>query len=681
VKQGSEYGSIVGLRRNPVIAVGAVGVVIGGLAIGLLNGGGGSNSTSASGGPPGGGSASEDTPRVPHNKVAAVYNTFGADPRNTTVLKKITDPLASEGYQIESYVDTIEGAGPGQGTATLDNFTKKLPQASVIIINTHGHDFSGESQECSLGKGLTRCAIDPSGVTTTSTAPKVERSKTVQPVLHVEWYPTWEAEQQAYDRYVGPGGGYDKEWLYDPVTDKGALLATTLVDIRPGDFVVPDANGNPDPSLGGARPWLGITKAGIEHFFKGKNIDFIDNLACHSMSMATAFDARSYFGHASTACLLFEFFDEAKLFDRLVGKSGVEARPTDKAYALGGFEDAFFQLAPDSKPVVLSPAVKETSPREGGVVKPGETTAASIKFDAAMKQDSADGIVSVSGCSGKVENPKWSSETELKFDITIPKDQPEKSMTVTVHQDQALADPGTDDNHHLDGDQDPADKPGLAPNRDDYVYNLSCTNAAVVNVEVRYTGTITADYTEGGLSYNVNFTWDETQVQAFQFTDGRVEYLPREPPTLTASGMTTTSGRTGGPEEACTYTAAPAPVTTITINARENPGASPRVRTADVLALYPGSAQEEGNDQLLASGSCLTSGRGPQPFLFYNPNGNFDPGGTLSAAQAAQLDGIDLDALASTPRVVEFPFEYTQPGTPSGSDHVVGSATLTVSLR
>ena len=683
----------MGLSRTQAIAGAvAVGLIGGAAALGLTRGGG-SSSTSASGGPSGGAgggnAASEDTPHVPHNNKAAIYNVFGLDPPNTKLINDLNDRLDREGYKTNLYVDSSEGGGGGQGGATLDNFVKMADEASVIIINAHGQDFAGNSQDCTIGKGgkgLTRCAIpDPAVPAPTTYVPTVERSTQVQPVIQVEWYPTWEDEQKAFDRYV-QSGKYDKNWLYDPKLPNGEFYAPTLLPWRPGDWAPPDANGNQITSLGGARPWLGITQEGIEHFFKGKNVDFIDNLACHSMAVASAFDARSYFGHASTACTGFEVTDEITLFDRLLGKSGVEARPTDKAFALGGFKDPFFQLDPSSKPVVLSPAVKEVSPKEGAVVKPGETTAASITFDAAMKQDSAEGIVSVSGCSGKVENPKWNSETELKFDITIPKDQPEKSMTVTVHQDKALADPGTDDNHHLDGNQSPADKSGEAPNRDDYVYRLSCTNAAVLNVEVRYTGTMTADYTEGGFSYHVQFTWDEVQVGSFEFSDGRVQYLPLQPATLTASGMATSTGRPGAIQDACAYTAPAAPTSTITINAREDPGPSGRVRTTQVVAQMPNAAATQGGSQnsglLTASGSCTSdSGKGAYPFLFSHPSGTADADGSFAKAGAPTLDGLDLDKLRGSPTVVELPFEYTQTSNTGGTDHVFGQATVTVSLR
>jgi hypothetical protein len=686
----------VGLSRKQTVAAGVVVALVGGAtAFGLIRGGG-SSSTSTGGGPSGGGggaAASGDTPRVPHNNVAAIYNLFGASTDDTKTVDEIEARLKDEGYDVSRrYEDKTEGAG-GQGTATLANFVKMADEASVIIINGHGQDFSKATQSClvpngQISKGLIRgCGTspDPEPPPDDTVAPAPEASRQ-QPMLQVEWYPTWKAEQAALKRYIDTYK--DATWFYDPYADfPDHIVASTLVTKRPGDstIVYPDNSISPD----GGRPWLGITAAGIEHFFKGKQIDFIDNMACHSSALAKSFDARAYFGHSNVACSGFEAKDEITLFDRLIGESGVEARPTDKAFAMDGFIDRFFELAPDSKPVVLSPAVKEVSPKEGGVVKPGEKTPASITFDAAMNQDSADGIVSVSGCSAKVENPKWNSPTELKFDVTIPKDQPEKSMTVTVHQDKALADPGTADNHHLDGDQDPADKSGLAPNRDDYVYRLACTDAAVVTVEVHYTGTMNAEYSEGAFGYNVNFTWDETQVAEFQFVGGRVDYLtaPGEPSVLTVSGMATSTGRTGSMQDACAYSAPATPRSTITINAREDPGASGRVRTTQIIAQIPNSADgsaggSERSGLLTASGSCTSeSAKGPYPYLFAHPSGTSDADGSFTRAAAPTLDGIDIDKLVGSPMVVNLPFDYMQTSNTGGTDHVFGSATLTVSIR
>ena len=97
-------------------------MVLGAAALGLGRGvASASDSTPSGGGLPSGGSTggakNEDTPRVPHNNVAAIYDLFGA--RGEPALKDIKGRLESEGYKVNLYQDTIEGSAPGHGNATL----------------------------------------------------------------------------------------------------------------------------------------------------------------------------------------------------------------------------------------------------------------------------------------------------------------------------------------------------------------------------------------------------------------------------------------------------------------------------------------------------------------------------------------------------------------------------------
>jgi len=324
-----------------------------------------------------------------------------------------------------------EGAG-SQGGATLANFVGMAKRASVIIINAHGLDFSGDEQSCTRGKAISRCttAIDPPASTSTTALPATTtlpttttttKPKTLSPALQVEWYPTWAAEQAAYNRYVA--SGYDPSWLFDPYdpANNSVFWAQTLIPWRDGDHASIDAQGKLITTGGGERPWLGITAKGIAHFFQGANVDLVDNLACHSIALATSFNARSYFGHASTACAGFEAHDEPTLFDRLIGKSGVPARPTTKAFALGGFDDKYFQLAEGAQAVVLSPAVESVTPNDQAHVDRATSNKASVVFDAVMDESSPDSVVSIQGCDAKVQGARWSNDHTLAFEITVPK--------------------------------------------------------------------------------------------------------------------------------------------------------------------------------------------------------------------------------------------------------------------
>jgi hypothetical protein len=200
------------------------------------------------------------------------------------------------------------------------------------------------------------------------------------------------------------------------------LWARTLIPYRPGTadgYAGASASSVPSPGEVGLRPWLGITASGIAHFFKGRDIGIVDNLACHSMALAPSFDAQTYFGHADIACANFESEDEPKLFDRLTGIEGVENRTTTAAFAQGGFVDTAFQIDSSSTPVVLSPAVLDTSPGSGGSVK-GLTTPVAVNFDAEMDATRPNEVVTVSGCSATIKNAKWSAGSALKFDLEIP---------------------------------------------------------------------------------------------------------------------------------------------------------------------------------------------------------------------------------------------------------------------
>ena len=165
----------------------AVAVVAGAFAISAT---GGSNGSRVVVGPPSSGASAEptvpnagsgassgngsadSTPHVPRNNVVNIYNVFGLNDVDAPILDGITKRLASEGYAVTEYKDLTEGAG-SQGGATLANFVGMAQRASVIIINAHGIDFSGEEQACTRGKAITRCTttIDSPESTSTTALP------------------------------------------------------------------------------------------------------------------------------------------------------------------------------------------------------------------------------------------------------------------------------------------------------------------------------------------------------------------------------------------------------------------------------------------------------------------------------------------------------------------------------
>ena len=182
---------------------------------------------------------------VPHTQNAAIYDLFGLEPSNRKVIATIQQHLSQEGYSVKLYRDASEGAG-GHGGATLANFVKMARTASVIVINTHGTDFSGSSQVCSVGKGVARLGKDGN-----ADVVQICSKHKDEPVQQVEWYPTIEALHRAYTRYVTVGG-YKKAWLYESPSD---FMASTLMQARTGDFT------RKKETAEGFRPWSASPRA------------------------------------------------------------------------------------------------------------------------------------------------------------------------------------------------------------------------------------------------------------------------------------------------------------------------------------------------------------------------------------------------------------------------------------
>jgi hypothetical protein len=139
-------------------------------------------------------------PVVPRTQTAAIYDLFGLDPSNRKLLSTIEQHLSQEGYDVKLYRDSTEGAG-GHGGGTLANFVRMAKTASVIVINTHGTDFSGRSQVCTVGKGIARLPKDGN-----DDIVQICSRRAQEPVQQVEWYPTMAALHKAYNHYVTVGG-------------------------------------------------------------------------------------------------------------------------------------------------------------------------------------------------------------------------------------------------------------------------------------------------------------------------------------------------------------------------------------------------------------------------------------------------------------------------------------------
>ena len=587
---------------------------------------------------------------VPHNREAFIFDLFGVEPTDRKLIDGIATDLGDEGYRVTLLRDSTAGNG-GNGGATIESFVKMADTASVIVINTHGDDFSGTTQQsCELGKGLYR-------------GPPSDDVRVCvrSPLLLAEWFRTYADETEEYKHLIRDLK-WDPAWLFAPEPN---FFAPRLIR-NPAKGLVYEPGDN------GKRPWLGITASGIAHFFGPHRIELIDNLACHSATFATSFNAVAYFGHANQACDQFEEVDEPKLFDRLLGQEGVSVRSTTAAFGRGGFVDPFFRLA-ETAPVVLSPAVEQVSPADGTVVAPGTNVTGGVFFDARMEPSGVGGTVSASGCNAKLTAARWESPTHLAFELSIPKGASGNEVTLTVHSDKARGGDGSSINQWLDGNEKPKES-GFAPNRDDYVWHVACTNATFP-VKISLTGSfkdsysIPADkniYTHQPFFANTTFAWSESRVITVRFDDTTMS-TSNGNPSVTASGTSTTLNQSGGPEENCTWSPAPDAGQSTIVNAHDDPPSAHKVR---LTVAFP-----------TVSHSGVCSEQYPAPWLFWHPDSSAkpDPGGQLAALENGTYD-IDLESLRKRAFGRPFTIDYSETDSSGGTDRVTGSGKLTISL-
>ncbi len=229
---------------------------------------------------------------------------------------------------------------------------------------------------------------------------------------------------------------------------------------------------------------------------------------CDTSGLANDFTAESYFGY--NACIGADVIqsDLNVLFQDLSGENGLAQRTTTGASGYG----STFIPAPSNVPVTLSPAVTNVSPSAGSgigggsasanVTQPGSslerrdrllksdggsesntTTPVEVDFDTQMDTSmDPDKAVKVSGCGAEVTpgSGDWSDDgTQLTFDVSTPADAT-GNLTLTVQKNKAISEATTEGkNDNLDGNQNPLNTSGQAPNDTDYIWTLSCSNICI----------------------------------------------------------------------------------------------------------------------------------------------------------------------------------------------------------
>jgi hypothetical protein len=401
---------------------------------------------------------------VPTSQAAVIYDTFpdsGSFANDGIALKQIADGLQSEGYDVHSYgpvigSKTAEDLGPTyEGPGSISSFLS-IAKAGVAIIDTHGVNLAAPQKAKGVNcKGVSRAPV--ASAATLSPSPPSGSDLSVingaiplfcspllngvfkQPWILVQIYPF---EQEAIDEY------------HEAITTEGINRSyLQLATVKLTEYTAP------------VYLFL-MSRTGIDHYFMDNHLALADGMFCHSLTFASSFHSLSFYGYIPSTCSADDVPDTQLLWSRLFGKAGVSARSTTEAENLKGFKEDLL-LAPDSSPVVLSPAVVSVGPKllRGGV------NDVIVNFDAKMHETSD--AVDVSGCGASVSGQKWESEFSLDVTVQLPQDTTDGSATLTVKYPNAVAEPGTMDNDKLDGNQNSAQS-GLAPNRNNYVTTIPC---------------------------------------------------------------------------------------------------------------------------------------------------------------------------------------------------------------
>jgi hypothetical protein len=391
------------------------------------------------------------TPVAPDNDRVAIFDSYSTTVGNPLKGRNRTEiNTAKQAFESEHYT-VREDEGPDAYHAPLLSSFVAIAKSApgVLFITSHGFAPGSASRDCSAAKILMRAYGNHHPAARLSPSEPVvcrdEAGLAVQPE------PSYGAMDRAYKRYLA--AGYSDDWI-EPIKSR-SLLGTDV-------------------------GYLVLTAEGIKHFFGAKHLALVIDDACHSMAFFRDFNALSYLGYSSTACDREDVVDIPRFLRRLQGKAGIDYRTTTAAYLLKGFKSPVISLA-YQKPVVLSPAVESVSPQPGSALPPsGAPVAGAVQFDAAMDTTNTAGVVTATGCGASVTNERWASDdpTLLEFDLNVPANSSGGMITLTAHNTAAVANSGGFPNEQLDGNTGPTGDSGVAPNGNDYVWQVSCPSGA-----------------------------------------------------------------------------------------------------------------------------------------------------------------------------------------------------------
>lgn len=350
---------------------------------------------------------------TPGSKQAVIFSPFGpVKAADMDSMDYFEAKVKDHNYKVTKYLDTTEASDDNPQGATAANFLK-LSKKGLVYIVTHGGQDNPDT-------------------------PAVETNR-----LLVEGYNTKAARDTAWAAYGAPFVAGDLEKC-DRFKD----------------------HNEPKNKIFG----ICITEQGVSSHFKDDNT-IVHVAACFSMNFSDEFNAREYFGYtAASSCPKIKA-DTLKLWGRMHGEvDDGHHRAARKAFEAGGFNAIFAFKHRDGLDTVLSPAVKKHKPNKDEVFEVPVTTDGLVRFDTKMDTtvDPAS-VISIEGCDGKIQDPKWDPPYTLKFKLKL---KTPGDAELTVHAANAKAE--RDYKNNLDGNQVPAGKDHIGPNRDDFKWKIKC---------------------------------------------------------------------------------------------------------------------------------------------------------------------------------------------------------------
>lgn len=218
--------------------------------------------------------------------------------------------------------------------------------------------------------------------------------------------------------------------------------------------------------------------------------------SCNSWGLRDDFlNVREFFGYDAVCSGSVIRGDTRLLLQRMDGRAAPRglARPvhggagilpdgSQTAFGLGGFSAAFSHLGPGN--TTLAPIVHssdaEASFAPQGRVPPGSTAPGWVIFDTNMETTVPPALilsVQQNSCAATLENIRWTGTNRLDFDVVVGEGSAEGSLLFAVRANTALS---ANNQVLLDGNQAPSGQNGVAPNGDDFQWEVSCDEAETI---------------------------------------------------------------------------------------------------------------------------------------------------------------------------------------------------------